>query len=194
MRAKTTVRSAASWTLALMVGLGCSDLTEPDGLSDAQANAFSEQVSRAMNNAMNSTGYASADAGGVALPFVVNVQVDHTTNCTAGGNIHVTGSLTGNISDQGTGTLLLGLTETISDWKCIGDYVFNGDPYISATGTFPFINGAQSSAATVTIGGGFKWGTASAQSCAMQLSVVLQPNGTGTISGYVCNRQISGTL
>ena len=32
-------------------------------------------------------------------------------------------------------------TETISDWMCLPPLVINGDPYISLTGTFSFMNG-----------------------------------------------------
>lgn len=196
---KTFVVSLAA-VLAACSSTG--DSTGPgnsSGMSQAQAEAFAGQVARALGNGLDNTSLNVASgqrifappAPGPIAPTLVNVSVEQRTNCTAGGYIQVLGNMTGNISDQGSGALLLQVTETISDWRCIGNLVINGDPYVSAAGTFTFLNGNLNSPASVSIGGGFKWGTGSAQSCQMQLTMLAYSDGTGRVSGQVCGHSVN---
>ncbi len=178
-----------------------SDSTSPAsaGMTQGQAEAFAAQVARALGNGLDNTSFTVA-AGRRLLPppavvpiapTLVNVSVQQRTTCTAGGYIDVHGNMSGNISDQGSGALLLQVTETISDWRCVGNLVVNGDPYISAAGTFTFLNGNLNSPASISLGGGFKWGTGSAQSCQMQLTMLANADGTGRVSGQVCGRSVN---
>lgn len=171
---------------------GCSVMgtTQPPGFGASEATAFSQQVARAFSLGVQGA-HASFVSGHVLPATLINVNVGSTTNCTAGGSIHVLGSLTGSLDNNGTGVLQLQVTETILDWQCIGSYVINGDPDISAAGTFSFLNGQQSSMAQIDFGGGFKWGTTAAESCQMNLTMLFNPDGTGTVSGTVCNAQVN---
>lgn len=198
---KTFVMSLAA-ILAACSSTG--DSTSPNastGLSQSQAEAFAGQVARALGNGLDNASFNVASGQRIFAPpaaspiarTLVNVSVEQRTNCTAGGYIHVLGNMTGNISDQGSGALLLQVTETISDWRCIGNLVINGDPYVSAAGTFTFLNGNLNSPASISIGGGFKWGTGSAQGCQMQLTMLAYADGTGRVSGQVCGRSVNET-
>ena len=199
---------------------GVAGNTTPKGLSQAQVNSFATQIANAFSNGMKSSKStapvvaAAAEVwptttAGVDVPFVmpfadgvppgisrtlVNVSVAQRTNCTAGGNINVTGGMTGSLNDQGTGVLLLQLTETISNWQCIGGYVMDGDPYLSAAGTFSFLNGVQSTAASISFGGGFRWsGSAGSGSCQTIMTALFNPDGTGRLSGTMCGYQVNIT-
>ncbi|HKJ01329.1 MAG TPA: hypothetical protein VJ997_02710 [Longimicrobiales bacterium] len=163
-------------------------------MSSEAANAIAKQIGNAFANSMAGvTPAPPAPTEALAGPsaVAVNVQVTHRTNCTAGGHIEVLGNMTGNISDTGSGVLLLQVTETISDWRCVGDYVVNGDPYVSVAGSMSFLNGQPSSTTSFSFGGGFKWGTASEDSCQMSLTLLLRTDGTGHLSGTVCGEGIN---
>ena len=187
-------------SLALLACSSSGDSTGPStGLSADAAEAFSSQVARALGSGLQSTNFARGAAERFAAPLPglpiaavpVNVSVKQRTNCTAGGYIEVSGTMTGNISDQGSGVLQLQVLETISDWRCIGNHVINGDPYISAAGTFTFLNGVMGEPAQVSIGGAFKWGNATGQGCNMQLTILMYRNGTGRVSGQTCGHIVN---
>ena len=155
-------------------------------MSEQGANAFAEQMGRAFGNGMSSANPAALappEGGPAAVP--INVQITSRTNCTAGGRMEVSGSLTGSISNTGSGILLLQVLQTVTDWECIGGLVINGDPYLSITGQMSFLGGAMSSAATFRFGGGIKWGTTAAESIQVNLTAIVNPNGSGTISGTI---------
>lgn len=185
------------WAPGLVILSACS-IFDPaeDTFSKAEADAFAEQLGTAFANGMDAAaaGDASAAAAGDVLAMPVNVSVQRRTNCTAGGHIEVSGDLSGNIDDTGSGVLFLQVLETISDWRCVGDRVINGDPYVSAAGHFNFLNGSQSSTATITFGGGFKWGAESSQGCQLTLTMLLRPDHTGSLSGVVCGHSVYATF
>ena len=203
MRRHPRSRSLLLLPFVAAAAAGCSSLTAStdSGFSAEASNAIASQVSKAFGNSMQTAHFSVAASRGMGGPFydptmastLVNVSVTGRTTCTAGGTINVTGSMTGSISDQGSGALFLQVTETITDWQCVGGFVVNGDPYMSAAGTFTFFSGVLNSPATVSIGGGFRWGSTAAQSCQMQLTVLAYANGTGHTSGTVCGHQVDQT-
>jgi hypothetical protein len=169
---------------------GCS-MTGPSGMSQDEVEAFVQQFAGPVSNSMASVAGSASQADGLsrAAAVLVNVPISARTNCTVGGNIQVTGSMTGSIDDQtGSGVLSLEANETITDWQCIGDYVMNGDPYISLAGTFSFLNGNLNSPAEMDMGGGFKWGTGG---CNINLTFLIYADGSGRVSGTVCNRSVN---
>lgn len=191
---------------AAATGCSAASLTgtsTPQGLSQSQVNAFMGQVANAFSNGMaganaqrtpasvvRDVNYRSATGFPSPLATLVNVSVSQRTNCTAGGYINVTGSLTGSIDTTGTGVLQTQVDETINSWQCIGAYVINGDPYLSAAGTFSFLNGQQATAASISFGGGFQWSGASSGSCSIQMTMLFEPDGSGTLSGTACGYNV----
>lgn len=197
---------AAVAVMATWAGCGGSSSSGGggDGLTENQAIALSEQISGVAVNAMNSSyanASANADLGAAAMKGVVcneagctiNIPIDYGQNCTAGGRIAVTGSITGSTSSNGTGVINMQATETITDWQCITGYIINGDPYISLVGTFSFINAAPATRQDMTISGGFKWGTTAEESCQISLSINFGNDGSATISGTVCGYPVSAS-
>lgn len=175
----------------------CANYTGIDyGMSQEEVDAFSEQLMRGTSGGVRSTSSASpAEQAGAAsapelLPIAINEQFSFRLNCTAGGAIEVSGNLIGNIDVNGTGVLILDARETITDWRCAGSKVINGDPYLSLSSTFSFQNGQLGSQAYIRIGGGFKWGTKASDSCHILLSFQYNQDGTGRGTGTVCKRSV----
>lgn len=218
----TKVVRSAGLLLVLLVVAGCSagDLTgtsTPKGLSQSQANSFASQIMSGFSNGMNQAHPQRGPVGalvpvpmpvdGITMgprPFadglppglsatLVNVSVAQRTNCTAGGYINVTGSMTGSINDNGTGVLSLQVTETINSWQCIGGFTMDGDPYVSAAGTFSFINGQQATAASISFGGGFRWTGNGSGSCSIQMTALFNPDHSGHMTGQMCGQQVNIT-
>ena len=190
-----------AFALVGLTACAATGLTDTKGgISSSDAAVIATQFSKAMGNGALAAHTALAPAGlgargasslsaANAMPLV-NVQISQRTNCAAGGYINVSGSLTGSISNNGTGALSFGVTETINDWQCFGAFIFNGDPYLSAAGTFSFLSGVLSSPASISMGGGFKWTGNGGGSCTLQLTALVYSNGTGHTSGQVCGQQV----
>jgi hypothetical protein len=122
----------------------------------------------------------------------INISVNQRTTCTAGGYITVLGGATGSVSSCGSGIIQIELVESIVNWQCVGGWIVNGDPYVSLVATFTFLNGAPATRQDMTINGGFKWGTAAAESCQIHLNTNFDLNAgssrtTGTVCGYSVN-------
>jgi len=203
--------------ISLLVVVGCggtsSSATDGNAMSPAQADAFAKSLSLAATGSMaglaslradgSSDSLASAEqqqglallnAAGVisctTTSCVINEPISARRTCTSGGAINVTGNISGTINNSGSGLISISATETITDWGCLPPLIVNGDPYISLTGTFSFLNGAPSTQQHVGINGGIKWGTASAQSCQIHLDTNFNRDGTGRTTGTVCAHTI----
>lgn len=201
---------------------GCGSSTGSDGtpdvdsMSSAQAEAFARSLSLAATSSMGSGAFTppAEAAGAVATEVqqagvvvsgllsgvtctqtscVINQPISASRTCTAGGRIAVTGSITGSISSTGTGIIQISATETISDWMCLPPLVINGDPYVSLTGTFSFVNGVPATQQHVGINGGIKWGTTAAASCQIHLDTNFNRDGSGRTTGTVCGHTIDIT-
>jgi hypothetical protein len=172
-------------------------------MSESEAQALAEQIQTHVGKALNSSqGGLSPNSAGLGPLDLrtddvscddygncqVNIQSSFRTDCTAGGNLQSSGSLTGTINSNGSGTLLWGDTVTITDWQCIGSYIVNGDPYVSAAGHISPLSGG-----TITIGGGFQWIGPSSGSCQISLTVNFDANGNGSATGTVCGYSVSIT-
>ncbi len=158
------------------------------------------------------TGYSSGISGKSLIKsgessYPINVSVTSTTQGPEGGTIQVLGSITGtmNIDDQtGSflgGTLLLGLTETISDYAflCNGQkFIMNGAPYLSLTGTFTVQPDGASfgTASSMHFGGGVQvTGPEFDQTINLDITIILNTNGTGgTVSGTIGGDQVNYTF
>jgi hypothetical protein len=200
---------AAIAIAACLAGCGSSSSSDGGGgdvLTENQAIALSEQISGVAMNAMNNMDVNASVSQGLEVDAGKTVQCNTETgtctyniplswsqNCTAGGRIGVTGSITGTTTD-GSGFLQIGATETITDWQCITGYIINGDPYISLSGTFSFLGGAPATQQSMTISGGFKWGTTAAESCQISLSINFSSDGGGTMTGTVCGYSVSASF
>ncbi|MDP4281386.1 MAG: hypothetical protein Q8867_04480 [Bacteroidota bacterium] len=146
-------------------------------------------------------------AGPTKSTYPINLNVDQTVNSSLGGNIHVTGSITGNITinDQTgevqSGTMLLGFTETINDYIFASNgknYTMNGDPYVSLAGTFTLLPGGNTfgTASSMEYSGGVKvTGDGFSKTFNFNLTIILNTNGTGgTVSGTINGESVNFSL
>jgi len=194
--------------MAALLGVsGCSSLTDEgstqqQGLSADQADWIAGLVASVGTHGLNA-GASSAPpvtprADG-PLPVQLNQSVDYRYQCSVSGGIHVLGNLSGSINDDtGSGVLLIGVTETLTDCRHSttsgGWFEVDGDPCLSLAGTFSFLNWAPATQQTITIGGAIRWAfdTGQTGSCQVQLTILMNGStGTGTISGTVCGFGIS---
>ena len=194
---------------AFWVGCGgstSSSSSDGSDMSEPEATAMAEQISQAAITAMLNMDVNASEGSGAEADAsktvqcnpdtgtcTINIPISYRLNCSAGGRMEVSGDITGTTSD-GSGILQIGLVETITDWQCITGFIVNGDPYISLTGTFTFLNNAPATQQSMTISGGFKWGTAAAESCQISLAINFGTDGSGTISGSVCGYSVYATF
>ena len=135
--------------------------------------------------------------------YPVNYSVDERVEGSKGGEIHVFGAVTGNITfdDQTNettgGLLLIGLTETIHDFQYESEgetYTMTGDPYVSLTGTFSLLSGGSSfgTASSMQIGGGVHIsGSQCDETINMRITIIVNASGTGgTVSGTINDESI----
>lgn len=168
----------------------------PINLSSMQqweSEALAEDISSAFADAFSNMTVSSAGASEKASSAMVNASTTWTTTCTAGGQITVNASLSGSLSDDtGTGVISASATETITDWACVSGKIMNGDPYISAVGTFSFMNWQPSTQQSVSISGGVKWGALATESCQISLTINLPTatSSTSSVSGTVCGNYV----
>jgi hypothetical protein len=182
-------------------GLGGLSTTNNTDMTADQATAFAQSVTRISTNSMKSPAFTgnALSAGTSQLRSIscnqagcqLNQPISYTLTCTAGGNMKASGNITGSMSNTGTGIIQLQIPITISDWGCEPPAIINGDPYISITGTFSYVNGAPGTQQHISVSGGFKSAT---QSCQIQLGTDFNPNGGGHTSGTCCGHSIDFTF
>ncbi len=139
--------------------------------------------------------------------YPVNYSVDERIESSNGGDIHVFGTITGNITfdDQTNettgGLLLIGLTETINDFQYESEgetYTMTGDPYVSLAGTFSLLPGGSSfgTASSMQIGGGVHIsGPRCDETINMRITIIVNASGTGgTVSGTINDESIYFTF
>jgi len=137
---------------------------------------------------MSTSAVAPASPSG-ATGTPINVQLNKTTTCPAGGSIQVTGSLTGIVDANATGTLSLYAAETITHWLCVTSRVIDGQ--LTLGGTFPLTRGQFSTIATITLTGTFRWGSQAQNICTVDVTTQLKPDGSAQATGTVCGRPVN---
>jgi hypothetical protein len=207
------------FSLAVFWGCGSSSLgsavdnvVDSNSMSNLQASNFATSLSRAATSSMGSSAFKEPAYSDSLFPAelqqdaalsktlyavtcnttscLINQSITATRTCQSGGSMKVTGNISGTISNTGSGTILISATETITDWSCQTPLIINGDPYVSLSGTFSFLNGAPATQQHIGINGGFKWGTSSVQSCQIHLDTNFNRDGTGRTTGTVCNYNV----
>lgn len=195
---KLALRVPAILLAVFLVG-GCGgdgDATGPEsGVSASESATLAEDVMGALEGALNSGSQPGAAAVPAAIP--INVQYSNMAQCPLGGVISVSGSATGSIdAETGTGSIFVQVLESITDCRYAfgtSELEINGNPNLSATGTFTFVGGQMGTQQTVRVGGGFNWQRDPGGSgfCAVNLTVILNTVGGGaSVSGTFCGHQM----
>ena len=176
-------------------GLGDLGSENSTDMTSGQATSFAQSISRISTSSLSAQAIrvnTVSDATSQSRATTqINQSISYTLTCTSGGNMKASGNITGSISDTGSGIIQLQIPITITDWSCQTPLIINGDPYISITGTFSFLNGAPSTQQHLGIHGGFKSAT---QSCQLSLDTNFNTTGGGHTSGTVCGHSIDFTF
>lgn len=106
-------------------------------------------------------------------------------SCQTGGTMGVAGTLTGS-GTQNSANLSLQMEVTPNGWTCDGPTI-NGAPFVQINGTFAY----PANTLEMTMSGGFSVG---GQTCALNVTVNGNADGTGDISGTVCGNSVNGTF
>ncbi len=192
------MRTVPSRGIAVIVLLlvACSSSTGPGTgqLTPDEIDAFTAQFAGAMGSGVLQASSMTASAREAAAPSAatgtpINVPLNKTTTCPAGGSIQVTGSLVGTVDANVTGTLSLYATETITHWLCVASRVMDGQ--LTLGGSFPLTNGHFSTTATITLSGTFRWGSLAQNLCTVDVTMQLKPDGSGQATGTVCGRPVN---
>ncbi len=207
MRTNVLRLPALVLVLALTSVVGCSDDGEDasglDGESSSDISAsesltMATEIALGTFTAINSGTVSSiAVAAGTNIP--INVQYTGLINCPLGGRISLSGSASGSIDDNGSGSIFIQVLESIVDCAYGFDngtrtVTINGAPSLSATGTFTFLNGQPGTQQTVRIGGGFNYDAQPGRTgfCAVSLTILMNLTaGTASISGTVCGNSMN---
>jgi hypothetical protein len=128
-----------------------------------------------------------------AIVTQINQPMDAKLNCQGGGYIHLTGTITGSIDQNGSGIIQFQAEESIVNWLCEPPFIVTGDPYVSVTGTFTFLNGAPATTEHVSISGGFQWSGPSSGSCQINLGMDFSGSG-GHMTGAICGDPVDITI
>ncbi|MCH7717414.1 MAG: hypothetical protein IH876_14880 [Gemmatimonadetes bacterium] len=201
-------RQFAAALLATGLALGCSDSAGPDNdtLSDGEVSQVSAQVFAVTMAALNSPTTngspvlasslaSSVEAANGLASVPINFQYSSTHSCPVGGRAGANGSLTGSIDNQtGDGVLWLQIVFTYTDCAfSVGtrSVTINGNPSLTLNGTFTFLGGQPATQQTLSLSGALS--TSVIPFCAISLTftVVTAGNGTSTVSGTVCGRQVN---
>lgn len=132
MRKSSIVVTLIAATLALAV----SPPTEAaaGGMTKSQIAAMEMSINKAVAQATaRPTPSVSCNKSGTSC--LLSFRYDATRRCSMGGSIHVLGTLSGTASrsslNPGSVWLHGNITVSIMNWRCVGGWVVNGDPYVS---------------------------------------------------------------
>ncbi len=191
--------------LTALLVLGCgSDEDDPTGatgdeLSQAQVDFIADRVlGEAFAGLAAPPSSPALTAGTSDLVFI---PISYNANCETFGRTGISGNISGDIDDNGSGALLIDINFTWTDCTFPdangADFVLNGDPFMSLTGTFSFLNGFPATQQTIRIGGAFRWdGAGGSGGCNVNLTFNFATAATSsnTMSGTFCGRSVNRTL
>jgi hypothetical protein len=194
---RTTTRSIPVLLLATLLGAGaCSDSTGPDGgggaIRQQEALAIFGELMAAISLAMAGGGAAAGDvAPGVVPAATVNpTSISQSAACSGGGTITITGTVSDNINDSGTGTTTFNWRQKPTGCRVTtpsGQYTVDGDPDLSGDFKMSFSNWSPVGETTYTMKGGYRFAGSADGRCAVDVTYSLNTSTyQGRIRGSMC--------
>jgi hypothetical protein len=138
-------------------------------------NSFSKDDSRGMMYQLMMSSSATLDAAQpqTSQPPPVALSIDEMLACQAGGVLRISGDLSGDIDEAGTGSYSLDLMTTFADCDIGKGMIVSGAPYLSTTGMFTFDGGVLTDG-HMTYSGAF---TANGDTCNVDFTLTLAAEG-----------------
>jgi len=200
--------------LAVLCG-GCGS-SKSNNLSQAQAEAVTQEVTQALAAALSSSGlpadarpasglhpslstavteirsYASPVCPSNGTGETCDFPVNFDGTCPGGGTIAVAGNVDGTLDNSGDGSIQSQLTITPTNCS-VDKLVINGDPSITVDGTFNFAANAPAFPITLTETGGISYGPNPSGSCQLNVTYTVSSQTSCAISGTVCGQAVNGS-
>lgn len=206
--------SIASIAGLILLCAACGSSNNNSSISNAQAQAISQEFVAAVQAAMTSSfagAAASSSSAHESLSKTIrearpetswscvgsldgescNFPVAYTGPCPSGGTIGVSGDFTVNLNSFGDGSSSDSLTLTASNCV-VSNLTINGDPNIALSTTLSFTNNALDFPVTMTEKGGVSYGPHPSGSCIVNVSLTLEQTSC-SVSGSVCGHSVSGS-
>jgi hypothetical protein len=196
----------------LSAGCGSSSNT----LSQAQAQAVTQEISLALDQALSGAIAANAvseKGGHPSLATIVskihsdqspctvtatgencNFPISDSVACSGGGTISVAGDVVGTLNTSGGGTIQTQITVTPASCAVSNsNLVINGDPSVSVDSQVSFTQSAIAYPITFAETGGISYGPKPSGSCQINVTSTINSATSCTITGTVCGRSVSGS-
>jgi hypothetical protein len=205
--------SLALMTMFLMLSVGCGSSSHSNqSLSPAQAQAVSQEVDVALQDALNgalSSGLSAEKHRSLAktVPDLTRTQSsDCTTNssgttcnipvtfsgpCPGGGTIGVNGNFDFTLNNSGDGSDSSSLKITPTNCS-VSNLTINGDPNITVATQINITNDAPAFPITLTETGGISYGPNPSGSCTVNATMTISSSLSCTISGTICGQSVNG--
>jgi len=217
IHAKNCAYSCAIVVVATLFILSAGCGNSSNTLSQAQAQAVTQQVSLALDQALTSAISANAvSEEGVhpSLAHIVsnihsdqsspctvtatgencNFPISDTVACSGGGTISVAGDIAGTLNSNGGGSIQTQITVTPASCAVSNsNLVINGDPSVTVDSQINFTQSAPAYPITFSETGGISYGPKPSGSCQINVSSTITSATSCTITGTVCGRSVSGS-
>ena len=120
------------------------------------------------------------------------LPIDATFNCSGGGTLAISGTLSGTLDNSGDGSAQAQLSADPS--KCSVDgIVLNGDPSVNVASTVTITADAPVWPITGMETGGVTYGPNPSGSCQFNVTYTVNQNLSCTVSGTACGQPVSGS-
>jgi hypothetical protein len=215
-----TIKNSAPFCALVVVATlfilsaGCGN-SSSNNLSQAQAQAVTQQISLALDQALTQGIAANAVSekdGHPSLATIVsnlhsdqsspctptttgencNFPISDTVACSAGGTISVTGDVQGTLNSNGGGSIQTAITVTPASCS-VSNLVINGDPSVTVDSQINFTASAPTYPITFSETGGISFGPKPSGSCQVNVSSIINSATSCTITGTVCGQSVSGS-
>ena len=194
-----------------LVSVGCGSKSSTSNLSQAQAQAVSQELVQAVEQALNNEFSASAGAQSSthsrlaeafasihpesASSCLTGSTIDCTftsrASCPQGGTVSVSGTIDGTLNN-GNGSVDATLSAT-PDGCGVDGLTINGDPDVAFATDFNITSDNVDFPITATTTGGISYGPNPSGSCTVNLTFTLNSLSSCTVTGSVCGQSVNGS-
>jgi hypothetical protein len=213
---KNSARFCAIVVVATLFILSAGCGSSSNTLSQAQAQAVTQEISLALDQALSTAIAANAvsekgvhpslativssihsDSSSPCTPTATGQNCDITISdsvaCSGGGTISVTGDVKGSIGSSG-GSIQTQITVTPASCALSNsNLVINGDPSVTVDSQINFTQSAIAYPITFSETGGISYGPKPSGSCQMNVTSTINSATSCAITGTVCGRSVSGS-
>lgn len=219
LQPKSTHSQKSIWigTLALLAFLstGCGSSSKNENLSQAQAQAISQQVTStlqsALNAALTSSGYSAPRENPPSLSVILhdaqpqqasdctttngvtncNVPISFSGPCPGGGTISVAGTFELTLNSAGAGSDTAAITVTPSNCS-VDNLTINGAPSIALSLNDTIANDSPFPL-SLTESGGISYGPNPSGTCTLNVMLSASSVSSCTVTGTVCGQSVNGS-